>query len=859
MNDNIGTKVDPFEILESVPALVMRLSHKDNDWSTLFITKNISIYGYTPEEFMEGETKWLDIVHPDDRALLMKQINDYEERKINNFRLFYRLITKDGDSIPVSEHNTIHRGSNGSIDCYDTIIISSAHSEMGQKLLADYARQQFTLNDILISLHDSDLDHALQIILDRTGTYLDTSRVLLFKNSPDHKTCSVVYEWCNSGITSIKDRHYAIAYAAQIPEIYQALQDTGVLLINAGGIPENCRRKFKNEGLVASAIFAVYLNGEHYGFVCFDDCVVERVWDDDTASFLKNISNLISTVLARQDAAQKLESSMKITETVLDNVDSYIFAVHPEDDTIIFANKAFKNAFEENCEGLNCNLYINLASLTNKRKFTLLRAVQELEENSQEYELEEVYSAKIKKWLNIAVAQVAWVDGQIAKLVTCHDITAKKHYADAMEQAAFLDHLTSMSNRYRCDIDLPEAVRKAREAKSAGYLLFIDMDDFKIVNDCYGHDYGDGVLISFANYLKKEFKAPDKVFRFGGDEFVILISHEHSEKIDEYIAKLLARAAKPWKALDKKFYCTLSIGAVRFPCKNTSPKDIIKHADLALYEAKKRGKNNFQFYREGLDSDTLLRSQMETLLRRAMANDFQGFEVYYQPIVSSGDNRILGAEALVRMYDEEGNIVLPVEFIPLAEYLGFMVPIGEYVFRIACLECAKINRAIDPDFSITINISEKQLNQRDILKRIESTLNKTKIQYSNVYISIDESSAISDTKRMLFIAAQLKELGIRTVMSDFGGGNASFMRIRDLPIEIVKTSVALMDSIADPYSRNFIELMINWCHSMNKKVCINGVQEKTHYNFSKDLAADLLQGFYFHVPYRSNELKSSLD
>ena len=410
-------------LIEHVPAVVFRLSHKSDNWRTWFVTQNVSMYGYSVEEFMEGNTSWFDIVHHDDRVLLSKTISDYETHNINSFKLYYRLVTKNGDSVPVTEYNTVNRGQDGEVVCYDTVIVSNTQSESGSRLIDDHYRQQIVLNDILMSLHDSNLDHGLQIILDRTGQYLDTSRALLFKDSPDHRTCKIVYEWCNKDIESVMALDYSITYETGMPEIYIALQTTGNLLINFGEIPENCKEEFEAEGLIASAIFAIYLNGDHYGFVCFDDCVVERVWDDDTIRFLKNIANLISTVLARQDTAEKLAQNQRTYQAVLDNVDSYIFVVSPVTGEIIFANRSCKNIFTEDCIGKKAATYLRLNPLE--------LAISLNEKSAANYT--ETFCEASGEWLSVSAEQIIWVDGTSAVLVNCYDITAKKLFADTLE------------------------------------------------------------------------------------------------------------------------------------------------------------------------------------------------------------------------------------------------------------------------------------------------------------------------------------------------------------------------------------------------------------------------------------------
>lgn len=424
-HDKVQSPLPP--LVEQIPAVVFRLSHDGERWKTWYVTRNVSMYGYDAEDFLSDTLTWSALVHPDDRVLLSKTINDYEAHNINSFKLYYRLITRNGDAVPVTEYNTVNRDPEGNIICYDTIIVSNTQDEASRRLIDAHYRQQTVLNDILMSLHDSDLNHALQIILDRTGAYLDTSRALLFKDSPDHRTCKIVYEWCNKDIKSVKALDYVITYETSMPEIYVALQSTGSLLINFGEIPENCREEFDAEGLVASAIFAVYLEGEHYGFVCFDDCVLERVWDEDTTRFLKNIANLISTVLARQQTARKLEQNRKTYEAVLNNVDSYIFVTDGATERILFANRAFKQAFGENCEGRKADAFLPIDSIP----FPAAES-SDKERNASKYP--EIYCTHSKEWLAVSVEEILWMDGSTAHLYNCYDITAKKLFADTLEE-----------------------------------------------------------------------------------------------------------------------------------------------------------------------------------------------------------------------------------------------------------------------------------------------------------------------------------------------------------------------------------------------------------------------------------------
>lgn len=297
------------QILDSIPHVVMRLVYDDQVWKITYTNKAVERWGYVKSDFEGGEINWNSLLHPDDRVVALKQSHDYMARNIDDFKLHYRIQTRDGASIYITEYSHVNRGTGDegmTIDSYLVENLEASASTTADPETDIAIRRQLALNDILLTIQDASArpEMAIQSILDRVGALLDCSRALLFKDDDNHRTCKVVYEWCNHGISSVKDLDYAVTYSTEMPEIYVALQDTGVLLVNAGEIPENCKEEFEAEGLVSSAIFAVYQYGDHYGFVCFDDCIIERRWDADTAQFLKVVANLLSNVVMNLQSAQ---------------------------------------------------------------------------------------------------------------------------------------------------------------------------------------------------------------------------------------------------------------------------------------------------------------------------------------------------------------------------------------------------------------------------------------------------------------------------------------------------------------------------------------------------------------------------
>lgn len=294
-------------ILDSVPHVMMRVEFDKPFWRVKYVNNSVERWGYTPEDFTVAGKTWNDLLHPDDRVVALKQCQDYLEKNIEHFQLQYRIQTKAGASLYIIDHCNVNRKADGTVESIDSYLVENLDTTSSSDPDSDMAiRRRLALNDILLTIQDanSDPEMAVQFILDRVGALLDCSRALLFKDSSDHRTCKVVYEWLNHGISSIKDLDYAVTYATGMPEIYVALQNTGILLVNAGAIPENCKEEFEAEGLLSSAIFAIYEYGDHYGFVCFDDCVIQRTWDTETANFLKVIANLLSNVVMNLQNAQ---------------------------------------------------------------------------------------------------------------------------------------------------------------------------------------------------------------------------------------------------------------------------------------------------------------------------------------------------------------------------------------------------------------------------------------------------------------------------------------------------------------------------------------------------------------------------
>lgn len=720
------------QIIENSPSIAMRTSREAGGWITRFITKNIANHGYMREDFISGKTLWMDIVHPEDRPDLVNLMAGFEEMGNDSFTLIYRICRADGSFLWVSDAMTAARDENGQVTHYDCVVSDYTETKAHIDRIGDNLRQQSALDEILRGLHAADLDQALEIILGRTGEFLELSRITLFRNEPDGDECRAIHEWHAADVPSMMENGgRRLKYRTDIPEIAADLAEHGRRIVNPGACPEGCAAVFENAGTIAAAAYAVTVHDEPFGFICFEECRSRRTWDRDRLRFLDNVSRLVAPAIFRQ-----------------------------RNDRII-------------------------------------------------------------------------------------------------QSLAMTDQLTGLHNRHHLETCLENAIGRARADGTSGYILFIDMDDFKVINDAYGHDYGDALLKEIAGFLRQHFGDPENIFRFGGDEFVILLEPDRASRIYEIMGGLLQRARLPWQAIDRNFYCTLSVGVVRYPDGSGGGRETIKNADIAMYQAKKMGKNNYVFYTSALDSDTLARAEMENAMRASIKAGFEGFSVQYQPLADM-DANIVGAEALLR-WTVDGRPVGPDQFIPLAEHLGLIIPLGEYVLRSATGLCERLNSSFRPDFFISVNVSIRQFRQREFMATLLGILDESGVRLSNVALEITEGMAIHDMQRMKVLGGELRQRGVVIAMDDFGTGYSSLGNMRELPIDVVKIDRSFIhDVTTDAYSESFVRLISDLVHSMGRKVCIEGVETAAQYRFCRDCGADYAQGFYLWRPMPEADLLAVL-
>jgi diguanylate cyclase (GGDEF)-like protein len=427
------------------------------------------------------------------------------------------------------------------------------------------------------------------------------------------------------------------------------------------------------------------------------------------------------------------------------------------------------------------------------------------------------------------------------------DISDRKHYEATLEYQANYDALTGLANRNRLHDRLKQAISSAERYLHQVTVAFIDLDQFKFINDSLGHHVGDHVLKAVSARLLSCVRESDTVARHGGDEFVVIINRSDEAVISLLMQRILASVAERYVVDGRELHVTCSIGFSLYPIDGLDVETLLKNADAAMYRAKAQGRNNVQFYTEELNQKIRERMAMESILRHALERD--EFFLHYQPQVALQTGAIIGVEALIRWKHGTDDVISPADFIPLAEELGLIVPIGEWVLRTACKQMKKWHEAGLPKISVSVNLSARQFRQNNLAEVIEQVLKETKLDADYLDLELTESMMMDDVELAVVTLGKLKAMGIKLSIDDFGTGYSSLSYLGRFPIDVLKIDQSFVRDIAiDPNHAAIARSIITLAHSLNLKVIAEGVETEAQLNYLGLHHCDAIQSYYFSRP-----------
>jgi diguanylate cyclase (GGDEF)-like protein/PAS domain S-box-containing protein len=586
---------------------------------------------------------------------------------------------------------------------------------------------------------------------------------------------------------------------------------------------------------------------------------IHMVVEERTAD-LKNINaRLVDDVAARRRTEKALqESEQRFRQLVAMSSDWYW-----EQD----ANLRFTSV----TGGLSAKGGINTESLLGKTHWDRVpamlttewgqRHIAQLEARQPflDLEYEALDDAGVRRWYAINGEPIFDELGHfLGYRGTGSDITERKQAEHRVHHVAQHDALTGLPNRSLLQDRLGQAVAYANRTALPVWVMLIDLDRFKFVNDSMGHKAGDVLLMTIAARLRSALRDSDTVARLSGDEFVVILSEHPNEQLTpEIVQRIMDAVARPVMLGTHEFFVTCSVGVAVYPHHLAAPDTLIEHADIAMYRAKKLGRNNFQFYTPAMNDEALERVKIESALRNALER--KEFVLHYQPQVHLGSGEIVGMEALIRWRHPELGMVAPNRFIGVAEETGLIVPIGAWVLRTACAQNKAWQDAGLGNLRVAVNLSARQFGAIDLVPNLEAVLFDTGLAPACLEIELTESLFMSDITPAVETLHRIKALGVNLSIDDFGTGYSSLSYLSRFPIDVLKIDRSFVSDIGlDATESPIVASIITLAHNLKLAVIAEGVETLDQLDYLRALGCDEMQGYYFSRPLPADEFEQLL-
>jgi diguanylate cyclase (GGDEF)-like protein/PAS domain S-box-containing protein len=579
------------------------------------------------------------------------------------------------------------------------------------------------------------------------------------------------------------------------------------------------------------------------------------IWVDLSAAVIRNadgkVENFVAVVQDITDRKQA-EEELRISATAFESQESLM--ITDSNGVIMRVNKAFTESTGYTAEEVVGQTPRLLKSGRHNADFyremweTLLRTGKWQGEIWDRRKNGEVYP----KWL--AITAVKDSDGNITHFVGSHiDITERKAAEEEIQYLAFYDSLTRLPNRRLLLDRLNQALVSSARSGRAGALLFIDLDNFKNLNDTLGHDIGDMLLQQVTQRLESCIRVGDTVARLGGDEFVVMLLNMSTDALEaaaqtETIGeKILATLGQPYQLAAHVYHCTASVGVTLLDNNQQSTDELMKQADIAMYQAKKAGRNALRFFDRQMQESISARVSMENELHNAL--EFEQFHLYYQIQVDSS-YRPLGAEALIRWIHPQRGLVPPAQFIPLAEESGLILPVGLWVLETACARIKAWEQgALTRDLVLAVNVSAKQFRQADFVAQVQAFVQRHAINPMRLKLELTEGMLLENIEETITIMNALNEIGVQFSLDDFGTGYSSLQYLKRLPLDQLKIDQSFVRDIAANASDiAIVRTIVAIARSMEMEVIAEGVETEQQRQLLLNNGCSSFQGYLFGRP-----------
>lgn len=586
-----------------------------------------------------------------------------------------------------------------------------------------------------------------------------------------------------------------------------------------------------------------------------------KYWEKANIYPLKNIKSEINSYVAIKEDITQLkedEKQLRLASTVFQTATEAVMVTNANN-LIVAVNQAFTliTGYEE--------------SEVIGRKPTLLSSGHHDEDFYKNMNVELALSGTWKgeicnrrkngeiyyEWLSITAIRDKL--GELESYVSLFsDITVRKKAEDKIYQQANYDSLTGLANRNLFIDRVEQSLELSKRDNNSIAILFIDLDGFKSINDTFGHSKGDMLLKNTAERIQSAVRATDTVARLSGDEFAIMLRSDNDVYSNEKVAtKVLNKLAAPYQLEEKEAHVTASIGIAIFPDDGQSSEELLVKADSAMYMAKEKGKNNVQFFTKEMDNKAQLRRSLEVELRKAILNN--ELILHYQPIHRIGTREVVAAEALIRWQHPKRGLISPLDFIPLAEDIGFIVNIGDWVLNQACAQAKSWQQQLKNSPKISVNISTIQLNSPDFIDKLQLVLEQTGLPASLLTLEITESLLIDKDNSTLAKLQKIRELGVDLSIDDFGTGYSSLSYLKRFPINVLKIDRAFIkDILVNSEDEALTYAILSIAKSLCLSVVAEGVENEAQFELLAKHGCQFAQGYLFSKPVDNSKFEEYL-
>jgi diguanylate cyclase (GGDEF)-like protein/PAS domain S-box-containing protein len=590
---------------------------------------------------------------------------------------------------------------------------------------------------------------------------------------------------------------------------------------------------------------------------------VRMIRDNEHVRFFVNVRNLTDlnrlnkelryskelTEFQAQELSTLLNTKNQELEDILGSIDEVIWYIDNKTLSLQYVNDAVESIF-----GYTKETFLADQSLWQQQIHADDRALVRTFFET----LSPGLSQEIRFRIHRANGELRWINSRIHHHPDLHlfigvtrDVTESKAQSEEITFLAYHDPLTQLPNRAKLKLKLDSRIDHSSETPFA--LLFLDLDNFKNINDTMGHEIGDQILIEVGRRLQMSMEESDFCARFGGDEFVLLLSNADPIEVGHFCTRVIQLFKNPFTLNETDFFLSASIGIALYPEDASLGEDLIKHADTAMYKAKSKGKNQFAYYHTSMQRAIHNFLHVESLIREGLANNL--FELYFQPLINSKTLKLSGYEALLRLPHPTEGFISPDVFIPVAEANGDILRIGHHVLSQACDFIQTVRHIHSEPFFVAINVSSKQLHQEHFAAELLAYLDTHSIPAEYLKVELTESAVMDNIQIAEAQLTQLKEGGVKIALDDFGTGYSSFAYLAQLPIDTLKIDKSFILSLFDVEShRHIVEAMSNLAHILGMNVTAEGVEEVSHFDFLIDSQVDTLQGYHLSRPLPRGEI-----